>query len=92
MVIQQAMAAGIPVVATRVGGVPDLIADGETGLLVEAGDVTSIAAKLNLLESDRALSERIGQGARNFALRRFRAAEVASRTRLVYESRLSAPR
>ena len=46
LVIPEAWAAGRPVVASRVGGIPELIEDGKTGLLVEPGDVDGLAARL----------------------------------------------
>lgn len=63
-VIIEAMAAGRPVVATRVGGSPELVRHGETGLLVERGDPDGLALALSALLSDEALRSRLGAAAR----------------------------
>ncbi len=63
-VILEAMAAGIPVVATRVGGIPDLVSDGQTGYLVEAGDEDALVERLRQLIGDRELRERLGAAGR----------------------------
>jgi glycosyltransferase involved in cell wall biosynthesis len=55
----EAMAASLPVVATPVGGIPDFLKDGETGVFCEPNDPQSIAAAVNKLISDRELVERI---------------------------------
>jgi glycosyltransferase involved in cell wall biosynthesis len=67
----EAAAAGVPAVATAVGGVPELVADGETGLLVPPGDTAALAAALGRLiaEPDRALE--LGRAARARAEERF---------------------
>jgi glycosyltransferase involved in cell wall biosynthesis len=59
--ILEAMAAAVPVVATRVGGVPEVVADGETGLIVEPDDVEGLAAALDRVAGDDALRERLGR-------------------------------
>jgi glycosyltransferase involved in cell wall biosynthesis len=84
MVIQQAMAAGKSVVATRVGGIPYLVDHGRTGLLVDYGDVEGLADAISQALSDGALRRRMGQAAREEALRRFKVADIARRTRQVY--------
>lgn len=67
----EAMAAGCPVVATRVGGVPDLISDGQNGRLVDPGDANGIGeAVLDLLRDPQAAKE-IGRSAMNSARDRF---------------------
>jgi glycosyltransferase involved in cell wall biosynthesis len=58
------MAAGLPVVATAVGGVPDLVQDGETGYLVEPRDAAAIAGRVRELLGDRERARRMGERAR----------------------------
>ena len=55
---------GKPVIASRVGGIPEIIADGETGLLVEPGDERSLAEAMARLLDDAALAERMGAAGR----------------------------
>lgn len=69
--IIEAMAARRPVVATAVGGVPDLLEDGATGFLVEAGDVAAIADRLARLHAEPALGERVGEAARGWVVPRY---------------------
>jgi glycosyltransferase involved in cell wall biosynthesis len=73
----EAIACGVPVVATRNGGLPEIVADGECGLLVTPGDVEGIARALSLLGSDDALRERLSRGARRRAQERFSGAKCA---------------
>lgn len=84
MVIMQAMAAGKAVVATRVGGVPYQVKDGQTGLLVESGDVPALAEAIVRLLRDDDLRIAMGQKGREVAEQRFRAGVVAEKTRQVY--------
>jgi len=60
----EAAAAGMPSVATRVGGVPSVVRDGETGLLADRGDDEALAKAVVRLFSDASLRERLGQAAR----------------------------
>lgn len=53
LAVMEAMTAGLPVAATAVGGVPELVSDGETGLLVPAGDMNALAAALSRLAGDK---------------------------------------
>jgi glycosyltransferase involved in cell wall biosynthesis len=66
----EAMAAGCAVVATRVGGIPDVVADGVNGLLVDAGDREALALAIHRLLIDRALAARLGREARDTVARR----------------------
>src|SRR5581483_6705553 len=60
----EAMAAGRPVVASRIGGLPFTVADGSTGLLCEPGDPDDLARQIELLLDDPALRERTGRAGR----------------------------
>jgi glycosyltransferase involved in cell wall biosynthesis len=85
MVVQQAMAAGLPAIATRVGGIPHQIEHENSGLLFEPGDEAALAALLARVAGDSTLAGRLGDAARLTALSRFRAAAVAAGTVNVYE-------
>ena len=85
MVFQQAMAAGKAVVATRVGGVPDIVKHDRTGLLVESGNVGELADALSMVLHDEDLRIRLGQAGRQEALKRFHPDQVAVRTRSLYQ-------
>jgi glycosyltransferase involved in cell wall biosynthesis len=67
VVAREAMAYGRPVVATRVGGLPDAVLDGETGVLVLAQDTTALRAAVVRLLGDAGLRNRLGAAARRWA-------------------------
>lgn len=67
----EAMASGTPVVASRIGGVPEVVLDGETGFLVSPGDVGELRDRIQQLLGDVALARRMGQRARDLVLDRF---------------------
>lgn len=71
MSVLEAMAAGLPVVASAVGGVPELVVDGETGVLVPPGDSAALARAITRLVSDPALRDRLGHAGRQRAEREF---------------------
>jgi glycosyltransferase involved in cell wall biosynthesis len=74
--VLEAMAAGLPVVASAVGGVPEIVADGDTGLLVPPGDAAALAAALERLLADAALRRRLGAAGRERVRERFDLAEL----------------
>lgn len=84
MVIAQAMAAGKPVIATRVGGIPEMIQDGRTGFLVRVGAVEDLEKKLLCLLKDDCLQKEMGQAARLFAQENYHAEAVAQKTYRAY--------
>lgn len=67
----EAMAAGTPVVASNVGGIPEVISDGYSGLLADSGDAASIAGKLLALLDNPALGKTLAKNARAVVLDRF---------------------
>ena len=67
----EALASGRPVVATRVGGVPDVVRDGIDGFLVDPGDVDALADRLADLASDPDLARRMGETGRSRVLSRY---------------------
>jgi len=89
MALAQAMAAGKPVVATRVGGIPWMIEDGATGYLVDVGDIPGLAYRMIDLLRDKARREKMGRAAREAARQRFAADRVAEQTLGVYYDLLS---
>ena len=60
-VVLEAMAAGLPIAATNVGGVPEILEDGKTGLLLPAGDPAAMAAAIRQLMTDAELGQYLGQ-------------------------------
>jgi glycosyltransferase involved in cell wall biosynthesis len=84
MVVLEAMAAGVPVVASRVGGVPDLIEHGETGLLLEPEDISSITKAVGRMLTDEAGRARMAAKARERAKQRFDPRAVAQRHLEIY--------
>jgi glycosyltransferase involved in cell wall biosynthesis len=89
MVIEQAMAARVPVVATRVGGVDYLVNHGQTGFVVEFGDINGLAESMVTMLNDAELRAQMGTAGRVEAERRFRAEVVARQTREVYDQMLA---
>jgi glycosyltransferase involved in cell wall biosynthesis len=86
----EALGAGRPVVATRVGGVPDVVRDGVDGFLVEAGATDELADRLAQLAHDPALRERMGNQGRERVLPRYAVERLVDDVDRLYRSLLSA--
>jgi glycosyltransferase involved in cell wall biosynthesis len=71
VVLGEAMAAGLPVITTRVGSAAETVPDGQCGLLVDPGDPGQLHAALERLIGDAAMREDMGSAARNLARERF---------------------
>jgi glycosyltransferase involved in cell wall biosynthesis len=78
------MAMGKPVVATRVGGLQDIVLDDETGLLVEPGDEVALGAALARLVADDDLRRRLGEAGRRRASAHFSAQVVVPQYEAAY--------
>lgn len=84
MSVLEAMAAGLPVVTTTVGGIPDAVTDSVEGLLVEPGDVALLERSILRLLRDNELRARMGEAARHKATQRFSAESVVAQLELIY--------
>ncbi len=87
-VLLEAMAAGLPVVATRVGGIPELITDNETGLLVEAKDNDALAEAIERMIKEPGLRERLGHNAGDYVRKNFDIKRTVSETEELYRELL----
>jgi glycosyltransferase involved in cell wall biosynthesis len=81
----EALAAGTPVIASDVAGNAELIRNGETGLLVPAGDEQSLAAGIDRLDGDDVLAERLSAAGRELVRARYDIDAVARRVHALYE-------
>ncbi len=81
----EAQASGLPVVASRVGGLPDAVDEGRTGLLVPPGDAAALAEAVVALLSDPDRAAAMGAAGREWVGRRFSSDRMAAETRAVYE-------
>jgi glycosyltransferase involved in cell wall biosynthesis len=86
----EALAAGRPVVATHVGGVPDVVQEGDDGFLVEPGATDDLADRLARLARDPELRERMGRAGREHVLPRYAVARLVDDVDRLYRSLLSA--
>lgn len=87
--VMEAMAAGRPVVATAVGGVPEIVRPGETGLLVPPGDVEALAAAMARLARDREERERLGRQGAQVAAKCFDVSTMAQAYDRLYQELLT---
>lgn len=92
LVLVEAMAAGRPVVAFRSGGAPEVVVDGETGLLAAPGDADALAACIQRLAGDPQLRRRLGDAGRSRALSHFTLDRQAARLLDEFRSVVAAAR
>jgi glycosyltransferase involved in cell wall biosynthesis len=85
----ESLAAARPVVATRVGGTPDVVEDGADGMLVPVGDVEAIAAALETLAADPELRRRLGEHGRERVIPRYRVERLVDDVDALYRELLS---
>ena len=83
-VVLESMAAGAPVVATRVGGTPEAVSDGETGVLVPPGDAAALTGAITTLLANPELATRLGRAARQRIVDRFSVERMVSATEQLY--------
>ena len=86
MAILEAMAAGLPIVATRVGGIPELVVDGYNGFLITPGDTAGLAQRLMILAAEPGLRSLMGRRSREIAAREYDVTPYVERLVTLYES------
>lgn len=84
MSVLEAMAAGLPVVSTRVGGIPEAIRDGVNGFLLEPGDIDMLVDRLRTLLNDVGLRRRMGEAAREHVQYNFSTEVIVPRIEEIY--------
>jgi glycosyltransferase involved in cell wall biosynthesis len=91
-VLLEAMAAGLPVIASRVGGIPEIVVPDVTGTLVPPGDAGALAAAIGGMLADRHKMARMGEAATDVATKNFSTAAWVGRLKVVYDDVLRRPR
>jgi len=84
IVLLEAMSLGVPVVATHVAGIPELVNDGETGYLVAPGDLDALADRIVRLLADPDLRLRLGQRGRQHVMEHFTKERMLDKVRSIY--------
>jgi len=84
LTVLEAMATGLPVIATDVGGLSEVVRHGETGLLVRSGDVTALADALQTVASDSEFRSKAGRAGRELAVARFSLGQMVSAHEALY--------
>jgi len=92
VVLLEAMNHGTPVIASRVGGIPDIVEDGVSGLLVPAGDADALAAAVRRVRDDPALARRLGEAGRRRLREQFSWQAIVQRWLDVYAGLVTRPR
>jgi glycosyltransferase involved in cell wall biosynthesis len=83
-VLLEAMAAALPILASQVGGIPEIVTPGETGIIVPPGSASSLATSINALLRERAQLPRMGERGRAVAMERFSTKAWVGRLERVY--------
>lgn len=90
--VSEAMCAGVPVIATKVGGIPDMVSHEKTGLLVDSRNVDQLAFAIDHILDNREMASRLAQAARQEAIIRFSARKSAEKTIAAYKEILAVSR
>ena len=85
LVLLEANACGVPAIGTNIGGIPEVITDGETGYICELGDIEAAAEKAVKLLKDPALHKRFSDAATKLAGEKFASAKITAEYEAIYE-------
>jgi glycosyltransferase involved in cell wall biosynthesis len=85
LVFLEAMAAGVPIIATRTSAIPEIVEDGETGLLVPVDDEDALSDALSLLLADPPLRKQMGMAGRRRLDEHFSVQKMVERTAQIYQ-------
>ncbi|NOZ07575.1 MAG: glycosyltransferase [FCB group bacterium] len=88
-VVLEAMAAGVPVVSTNVGDVPEIITDGENGLLVDSGDAAGLSRKVTALLEDENLATKLGEAGKRTIHEKYSVSRSVGEMETVYANYLN---
>ena len=88
MAVLEAWAYGLPVVATPVGGLPDIVTDGKEALLFDPGDCAALAQRLERLMGDPVLRVRLGSESLRMAYENFNVENIGRQLGAIYDSLL----
>jgi starch synthase len=83
-VLVEAMACGLPVVASRIGGIPSIVEDGQTGSLIPPGDAQALTRKIDDLLSTPERTRTMGVASRSRAVRKFSIERMITETEQVF--------
>ena len=86
LVLLEALAAGKPVIASRLGGIPEAFVEGEHGLLIQSGDVPDLTRALKTLLADKTLREKMGSAGRSHVAQKFSRTRYAERMVALYRT------
>lgn len=86
LAVLEAMASGLPVIASRVGGVPEAVVDGLTGILVPPGDAEGLSAAIRRLAADPEMRRRMGDAGRERAVRHFSPERMLTAIEALYDA------
>jgi glycosyltransferase involved in cell wall biosynthesis len=89
-VLLESLAAGVPIVASRVGGIPEIVQEGQTGRLVPAGDAEALATAIHQVLTDHSHTDAMRSAARATAAQRFSTEAWVTRLSRIYDEVLSA--
>ena len=90
MVILEAFAAGVPVIGSRIGGIPELVVEGQRGLLVEPGNARELAGAIAQFDQDGARGIEMGHAAREYVVSNHSVAGHLSAVTTIYQGAISA--